>query len=68
MTEFIEAKVDDLRPGDQFVFATEFGGENQIVTAMGRANNLMGTRTLAVEEEDFDLEFYGNVTVTAVKN
>ncbi len=59
--------VDDLVAGDTFEFSEEFGGEGETVTAFGRANNLMGTRTLTTYELDFDLEFYGNPYVTLVR-
>ena len=59
--------VDDLHRGQRFVFAEEFGGEDQIVTATGPANNLMGTRVLATEELDFDLEFASNALVMVVR-
>ena len=58
--------VEDLRPGQRFEFSEEFGGEGETLTATGPATNLLGTRVLATEELDFDLEFYGNAYVTVV--
>lgn len=55
----VTRSVDSIEPGDRFIFDPEFGGEGEVLTAAGRANNLMGTRVLAVEELDFDLEFHG---------
>ena len=56
-------RVESLRAGQRFIFAPEFGGEGEVVTALGPANNLMGTRTVGTEELDFDLEFANNAEV-----
>jgi hypothetical protein len=60
--------VDDLKPGQRFEFSEDFGGEGETVTALGPANNLMGTREVGTEELDFNLEFYGNKYVTVVND
>jgi hypothetical protein len=60
--------VDDLIDGERFEFSERFGGDGETLTVVGRANNLMGTRTLTTEELDFDLEFASNAYVTVVND
>lgn len=60
--------VDHLKAGDRFIFADDLGGEGQTLTALGPANNELGTRLVGTEELDFDLEFYGNAWVTLVSD
>jgi hypothetical protein len=59
-------RVSELKPGQRFEFSEEFGGEGETLTALGPANNMMGTYTLGTEELDFDLDFYGNKFVKVV--
>jgi hypothetical protein len=59
----VRKAVESLRAGDLFIFAEEFGGEGETLTATGPAQNLMGTRVLGTEELDFDLEFADNAMV-----
>jgi hypothetical protein len=60
----VRKDVDYLRAGDRFIFEDWFGGEGEILTATGPAQNLMGTRVVGTEELDFDLEF---VTTSLVR-
>lgn len=62
----VAVRLSTLRAGQRIVFEPKWGGDGEVVTASGGANNHFGTWTLGVEELDYDLEFEGDQLVKIV--
>lgn len=57
-------RADLVRPGQQFLFSEELGGEGEWVTVVANSGNLFGTVALETEEFDFDIEVQNTTMLT----
>lgn len=62
----VKMRADTVRPGLQFLFTEEMGGEGEWVTVVANSGNLFGTVALETEEFDFDIEVQ-NTTMLSVR-
>lgn len=53
-----------LKPGEQFIFSDDLGGEGQTLTVESVSADMFGTTEIAVEELDFTLDLSTKQWVT----